>query len=99
MFMELLQMALAIGLFAVGLLMLMMIHLAQSGKTLRLAPPVWTRWAAALLMVAMVAAACQPVVSNPAPTEIGVETRSVQCVDFYLPKFCGYPQILKISTY
>lgn len=68
MYMELLQMALAVGLFAVGLVLFAMIHLAQSGKTLTLTPPVWARWTAALLAIAIVIAACQPITSNPTPT-------------------------------
>jgi iron(III) transport system substrate-binding protein len=73
MLMELVQMALAIGLFTVGLILLAMIHLAQSGKTLRLAPPVWARWPLGLLAVAVVVAACQPVMPAAAPTTTAAE--------------------------
>lgn len=73
MFMELLQMALAIGLFIVGLVLLAMIHLAKNGKTLRLAPPNWAPWTAGLLVVVMVVAACQPVAPAAAPTTTAAE--------------------------
>jgi hypothetical protein len=72
--MELLQMALAIGLFAVGLLLLVMIRLAQSGKTLGLASPGWARWSAGLLVVAIVGAACQPVTTDVAPATTDAAT-------------------------
>jgi hypothetical protein len=68
MVLELLQMTLAVGLFAVGLVLLAMIHLAQRGSTLRLAPPVWVQWAAGLLVFVLVVAACQPLAANLAPT-------------------------------
>lgn len=71
--MELVQMALAIGLFAVGLILLAMIHLAQSGKTLRLGLPVWGQWTVGLLVVAIVVAACQPVTPAAAPTTTAAE--------------------------
>lgn len=73
MFVELLQMALAIGLFAVGLVLLAMIRLAQSGKTWRLAPSGWAQWTVGLLVVAILVAACQPITPAAAPTTTAVE--------------------------
>lgn len=70
--MELLQMALAMGLFAVGLVLLTMIRLGQSGRTLRLGLPAWGQWMVGLLVVGIVVA-CQPVTPAAAPTTTAAE--------------------------
>lgn len=89
MFMELLQMTLAVGLFAVGLVLLTMIHLAQSGKTLRLAMPVWGRWAAGLLVVALAVAACQPVAPAAAPPPAAAEESATNAGEAQLTIYSG----------
>lgn len=71
MILELLQMTVAVGLFTVGLLLFAMIHLAQGGRTLRLAPPIWVRWAVGLLVLAIVVVACLPVASHWALFMVG----------------------------
>lgn len=89
MLMELVQMALAIGLFAVGLILLAMIHLAQSGKTLRLAPPVWARWPVGLLVVAIAVAACQPVAPAAEPTATAAEESAANADGAQLTIYSG----------
>jgi len=89
MFMELLQMVLAIGLFAVGLVLLAMIHLAKTGKTLRLALPEWAPWTAGLLVVVMVVAACQPVAPGAAPTTTAAEESSANTGGAQLTIYSG----------
>ena len=89
MVMELLQMALAIGLFAVGLLLLVMIRLAQSGKTLGLASPGWARWSAGLLVVAIVGAACQPVTTDVAPATTDAATSAATAETAQLTIYSG----------
>lgn len=87
--MELLQMALAIGLFAVGLVLLALIRLAQSGKTLRLAPPTWGQWTVGLLVVAILVAACQPVVPAAAPTTTAAEESATNASEAQLTIYSG----------
>lgn len=89
MLMELVQMALAIGLFTVGLILLAMIHLAQSGKTLRLAPPAWAHWPVGLLVVAIAVAACQPVAPAAEPTATAAEESAANADGAQLTIYSG----------
>ena len=45
MFIELLQMALALSLLIIGVLLFVITRLAQQGVVVKLTPPIWRRWA------------------------------------------------------
>lgn len=44
---ELIQMALALSLFAIGVVLFGITQVARHGALIRLTPPVWMRWAGA----------------------------------------------------
>ena len=45
---ELIQMALALSLFAIGVVLFGITQVARHGTLMRLTPPVWMRWASAI---------------------------------------------------
>ncbi|MEZ4737437.1 MAG: hypothetical protein R3E79_60960 [Caldilineaceae bacterium] len=64
MLIELVQMALALSLLGVGLLLFSITQLARRGVVLRLALPVWTRWAVSVVFLMVLLAACQPMLPH-----------------------------------
>jgi iron(III) transport system substrate-binding protein len=68
MLMEMLQMALALGLFAIGVSLFGITQQARRGLVIRLKPPVWLRWAVGISALLILMSACQPVVSNQTAT-------------------------------
>lgn len=50
---ELIQMALALSLFAIGIVLFGITQVARHGALIRLTPPVWMRWAGALGLLLM----------------------------------------------
>lgn len=65
MLMELLQMALALGIFVIGVMLFWITKLARQGVVVTLTPPIWLRWVVGVSALMILLAACQPVVSNP----------------------------------
>lgn len=77
MYIELLQMALALGLFGIGVVLLGVTKLAQQGVFISLRPSVWLRWTVSIAALIILLVACQPIASNPtaAPNESSAATQ------------------------